>query len=371
MNPFSYGRIVKGEHFYDRELECSRIVQTLHHGNNVVLYAPRRYGKTSLVFKVMDQLEKLGVTVVYIDMMQAYSIESFVSLYIRSIQKKQGNLQKFINLLANTVKCVRPTVSFGSDGSPEFSIDFVEKNISANAINEVLELPQKLATDGSEVVVVFDEFQEVTRFKEIRFEELLRSKIQQQRVNYLFLGSKTHLLNDMFNNSKRPFYNSALTMQLDSLPVDDTIKYLRMRFKLSDIEIDEECCRLIINETGNIPYYIQLLAAEVWQYMVTSLNTVTSDVVETCSRKIVEIKRDYYIELFDRQSVHQKKLLIALSKEGSSIFSTDYIHKHRLSVASTVQKSVKVLVESGIVDKIENEYFISDPFFRKFVRNYA
>ena len=60
MNPFSYGTIVKGGSFYDRTEECARIVNTLSGGNNVVLYAPRRFGKTSLVFRAIEQLEKKG-----------------------------------------------------------------------------------------------------------------------------------------------------------------------------------------------------------------------------------------------------------------------------------------------------------------------
>lgn len=51
MNPFKYGKIVSGEFFYDRREELQRIKETLKGGNNLVLYAPRRYGKSSLVHK--------------------------------------------------------------------------------------------------------------------------------------------------------------------------------------------------------------------------------------------------------------------------------------------------------------------------------
>jgi len=49
MNPFMYGKIVTGKHFFDRVDELKRILDTLEGGNNLVLYAPRRYGKSSLV----------------------------------------------------------------------------------------------------------------------------------------------------------------------------------------------------------------------------------------------------------------------------------------------------------------------------------
>ena len=78
VNPFSYGTIVKGEYFFDRQEECRRIVSTLSGGNNMVLFAPRRFGKTSLVFRAIEELEYLGFICVYFDFMPVYSRESFI-----------------------------------------------------------------------------------------------------------------------------------------------------------------------------------------------------------------------------------------------------------------------------------------------------
>jgi AAA+ ATPase superfamily predicted ATPase len=72
MNPFSYGTIVRGDYFYDRKEECDRIVTTLTNGNNLVLFAPRRYGKTSLVFRAIEELEKQGVTCIYFDFLPVF-----------------------------------------------------------------------------------------------------------------------------------------------------------------------------------------------------------------------------------------------------------------------------------------------------------
>ena len=54
MNPFTYGTVATGESFYDRDKECDHIVKTLAGGNNIVMYAPRRFGKTSLVIKAIQ-----------------------------------------------------------------------------------------------------------------------------------------------------------------------------------------------------------------------------------------------------------------------------------------------------------------------------
>ncbi len=90
-----------------------------------------------------------------------------------------------------------------------------------------------------------------------------------------------------------------------------------------------------------------------------------------CAKRIVELKQDYYFELFDRQSVMQKQLLKALAQSGESVYSSDYAKKYRLSTVSTTQKAIYVLMDSGIIDKTDNSYFISDPFFKQFILNYA
>ena len=56
-NPFVYGKEVSGENFYDRKEDFEMLVSTLAGGSaNVVLYAPRRYGKTSLAKKALEEL---------------------------------------------------------------------------------------------------------------------------------------------------------------------------------------------------------------------------------------------------------------------------------------------------------------------------
>ncbi len=372
MNPFKYGTIVRGDFFYDRKEETERIISTLKAGNNMVLFAPRRYGKTSLVFRVIEILEKLGYTCIYFDFLPVYSVESFVSLYINAIEKKQKNLTRLVQIISKVVKNIRPKLTFDSAGNPEFGVEMAENDVSVETLSEVLDLPSKLAQSGKKTIVIFDEFQEIIKLNKIGFENLLRSKIQQQEnVNYLFLGSRTHILNDMFNNKNRAFYNSASHMQLDALPIKDTIKYLKDKFSTSGIQIESAEAEYLISLTFNIPYYIQLLSAEIWQSMITTLDIVTNEIIDNCAEQIIIHKHDYYHELFDRQSTKQKQLLLGLIHTGANIFSAQFTKKYRLSTPSTTQKSASSLMDSGIIDKTGNNYFISDPFFKRFLEKYG
>jgi len=372
MNPFSYGTIVKGEYFYDRHEECSRIVSTLSGGNNLVLFAPRRFGKTSLVFRAIEELEKRGYICVYFDFMPVYSQESFIQAYSKVILSKQSNLQKAVEKIAALIRGIRPKLVFDSTGNPEFSMDIVDDMISEKTLEDIIDLPENLASSRKRYIIIFDEFQEINSLNGENFEKLLRSKIQHhENVNYLFLGSRTHLLNDMFNNKTRAFYNAAMLMQIESLPEKDTIEYLKNRFASSGIDIDEPVSLFLIEQAGNIPYYIQLLASEIWQYMVSAQKKVNTELVRLCAERIVDLKNDFYFELYGKQSAYQKKLLKALLITGENMLSADAARRFRLSATSTTQKALAGLVESGVVDKVKGIYFIADPFFKRFLFRYA
>lgn len=101
--------------------------------------------------------------------------------------------------------------------------------------------------------------------------------------------------------------------------------------------------------------------------MVPDLGVVSKDIVDECVSRIIEMKHDYYFELFDKFSAAQKRLLAALAQSGENVFSSHYVSKYRLVGASSIQKSLAVLTEAGVVEKAGPIHTIGDPFFRRFV----
>ena len=165
MNPFSYGTIVRGGNFYDRKEESARLINTLSGGNNMVLLAPRRFGKTSLVFNVIERLERRGFLCVYFDFMPVFSPESFVRLYTKALSAKMPNLKRFAQIFASTIKSIRPVLTFGKDGKAEISIDFANAEVDETVIAKLIDLPEQIAGKSRRVIVFFDEFQEVEKLQ--------------------------------------------------------------------------------------------------------------------------------------------------------------------------------------------------------------
>jgi DNA polymerase III delta subunit len=193
-------------------------------------------------------------------------------------------------------------VAFDSSGMPTFSLSWIEGKDKEQTLIDVINLPEKLAGDNSKWIIAFDEFQEITKLNGENFEKLLRSGIQHhQNVSYLFLGSKTHILKDMFSNKNRAFYNAAAIMSINTIEESKSVKYLISRFRRSDIEIDNDTAKYLLQAAGNIPYYIQYIAFEIWQNIILSdKNSITTKYIDEAVKRILELKSDYYWELTNK-----------------------------------------------------------------------
>ena len=72
-NPFEFGRAVEDEYFTDRIEDTKRLEAKLTHGINTILISPRRWGKTSLVKKVISQSKRRDVKFIFVDVFSCKS----------------------------------------------------------------------------------------------------------------------------------------------------------------------------------------------------------------------------------------------------------------------------------------------------------
>lgn len=369
-NPFKFGSVVSGDYFYNREEDLLRIKQTLAGGNNITLFAPRRFGKSSLVKKALGELEKDGYNTVYLDLMSVYSQETFITNYSRAIANSQkASLEDTVKKIAQFISGIIPSVSFDSSGSPSFSLSWIEDRDKEQTLTDVINLPQKLSSDSKKWIIAFDEFQEVTKLNGDNFEKLLRSCIQHHdNVSYLFFGSKTHLLKDMFNNKNRAFYNSASVMSIGKISETKSVEYLKARFSISGITIDDEITMTILYTAGNIPYYIQFIAYEIWQSAVLeNKKEILQSDVSGAVENILMLKSDYYWELIVKQTTYRKKVFNAIAHNERELLSGETAQKYNLGAVSTTQKALESFIDDGLVERNNTQYEFSDPFFKMFV----
>ena len=373
-NPFKFGGEVSGCRFYDRTEDAKKMHRRLSDGStNVVLYAPRRYGKTSLVLKVLEQFRtEDSIPGLLFDMTKASSLERFCTEYANAVFSLVGGRKELFHKVADWLVHLHPMVSFGGDGgAPGIRFDYGER-MSALSISEVLDLPEKLMHEFGDkpLVVAFDEFQEVAEMsKEFPLENIFRSCIQSHRnVRYVFLGSKTHLLKRMFGDHARPFYKSALPMPLGKPPEAESIAFIVSRFREEGLEIPETDAAEIVRISENIPYYLQATASLAYERVTEAQRrrVETAD-IEAAADELVSLNAGLYEEQMRNFSDAKCAVVRALANEPTTAFDEGYRARHALPTYSTVHSALKDLIDDGTVESDDVGYRLGDPMLSRYV----
>ena len=363
-NPFFFGGLVFKENFCNRKQEIKELKSDIKNGQNVLIYAPRRFGKTSLIYRVKEELEDFKF--LYIDFMTITSIEEFINIYFNETAKSLENpLDKTIKFFKEILKfraSIKATIN--DTGEVKFGLDFSKKETS-NILEEVLELPLKYS-EKHNICIVFDEFQEV---ENLEIENKLRSVIQKHsnKISYIFLGSKKSIINTMFSDIKRPFYKSVKHLILNPINMEEWSKCIKRAFEKTNKHIEDVFIEKIFDITKGFPYYTQEICYEIWEL---TDKEVDEKIFNKAINNILLKEKEYFIAIWDNLTKNQKiALKIILLTDGENIYAEEYVPE--MIKSSSLQTAVKNLIQKDIVDKKDNVYYFQDPFFEFWLRKHS
>ncbi|MEW6041698.1 MAG: ATP-binding protein [Elusimicrobiota bacterium] len=369
QNPFVYGQEVSGKIFCNRTKEIKEIMADIRSGQNVIIYSPRRYGKTSLIKEVLGRAGKEGILGIYVDLYSILKDEDFISTYAASISRSlSGPIEKIINNLKNIFKSLRPKIIINQHGETEIGVDLIKD--TDIMIEDVAESVRKYSDKHKkQVVVAFDEFQQVGLLPTDKIERKLRSIVQThgRKISYIFMGSKKHLLYDMFSNSNRPFYKIGRHFLLGKIARDELIVFVLRRFKSTGINISKEIAEKITDIAECHPYYVQHLGSSVWK--LAQDKQPDEKIVDEALHLTLMEEKGAYINIWDELTLNQKKVLkmFVESKYEDRIYSLDKLQRFGLTT-SVVQKTIKSLLSKELIDKSNGIYEINDVFFRQWLK---
>ena len=373
-NPFVFGTVVDNENFTDRKKEIEGMVLDLQSRTNLVVFSPRRYGKTSLIFRVMDRLREIGVVCAYADLYSVTSKAKFVDVLASSVARSgAGKIDEMIRSIKEAIPPIKMTIRPEAD--PDMSGIEIEVSKAGDAdynLAKMFDLPAKIARKKRKrMVVVFDEFQEVSRINGGEIEKMLRSKIQVHKdVSYVFVGSQMRLLGKMFNKNDRALYRAAKPFSLKEIPREEFGRFIKDRFKSGRISILGEISDLVLDATRCHPYYTQQLCHEIWNVCVSEgAKKVSENHVKTSIESVIENQGHAYTVMWEHASGRQRELLMALSvSDGDGIFSSKVREKYELGPPSSVARAMQGLEEGGMVERRDGRHVIPDAFFQEWVR---
>ncbi len=365
-NPFVIKAYESKELFCDREEELQLMLRNSVNHSDMTLISQRRMGKTGLVLRLFDELKEVrpDIHTLYMDIFSSRSIDDFIKLLaeaaMRSFQPKTSLGEKLLNF----IKSLRPQLSFDNiTGEPQLQIAYQtpqEKEYTLRGLFDFLD------SQGEQVVIAIDEFQQIRDYPEKNMEALLRTYIQQTRnLTFIFCGSKKHMMADIFANEKRPFYSSTTFVSLGKIGEAPYSAFIRRLFAERGRDISDEAINFILNWTRRHTYYTQQLCHTVFANDATR---IAIDEVKKACDQLMKHGETVYLQYRQMLTDKQWNYLIAVAKKESvsQITASEFLERYRIGSPSVSRRLAEALVEKGLLnDEISvngTTYTVGDVF---------
>jgi len=370
--PFTFGKIVHGTDFTDREKETQRLISNFSSSVNTILISPRRWGKSSLVITAANMVKEKNkkVRFCFIDLNNARTEEQFYQHLATEVLKASstktdkiiGNAKKFMGRFI-------PNITFSPDQISDIKLSLDWKEVTKSP-DDILNLAEKISEAGKiRLVVCIDEFQNIAGFEnKLDFQKKLRAHWQHhQHVTYCLYGSKRHMMIDVFTSPSMPFYKFGDIIFLEKISTNNWITFIQKRFSDTGKEIGIYDAKLIADLAECHPYYVQQLAQQAW---LRSDKTCTNTIINDAFDNLVLQLSMLFQALVDGLSNTQVNLLKALICNEQQLSSQNVIKEYQLGTSANVLKVKKVLSDKEIIDLQGEHITFIDPLYKFWLGKY-
>ena len=374
VNPFEYGGVVGPDAFCNRHQEQVDLARAAENGDRLFVYAERRMGKTSLVKRVLNALDPDRYVPVYVDLWPTDGADAFVEATAKALATAATTrTDKLLDASKSLFSRLNPTLSLDQGGNPslQFGGPAAEK---VQSLDEVLAAPPRVAEKrGRQLVLVFDEFQQILSYQDDHVERALRSAVQQyENVATLFLGSRKHLIERMFSDSRRPLYRSAGHYPLGPIATEHWTPFIAERFDAAEKAVTPSQVEALCALTEGHPFYTQHLAHALWERTPRG-EPVADGALDDALDVLLRREGYAFTTRWETLTRNQQRFLRGLALDGPHIqpFSSEFVQAHGLRTPSNAQRAADSLLQLDVIDREDGTFVVTDRFFKLWVRHLA
>lgn len=369
-HPFSFGSTVSTDTFTDREAEAAKLESNLTSGINTIIISPRRWGKSSLVEKVMNDIrdEHADIRIVSIDLFAVSSKEEFLELFAQEvIRASSTKWQERLEQAKTVFKSIIPKISVSPDPNSTISLGFDWDELGKHQ-GEILDLPETLGQKkGLRFIVCIDEFQDLANMSGFEnFEKQLRANWQRHKlVTYCLYGSKRHMMTDIFNLSSKPFYRFGDIMMLPKIGRKHWVSFIIDRFNVTGKRISEELADGIASLMQDHSWYVQQLAHYTWN---ATDREATREALRGALRQLIDANSPLFLRDMEIMSNTQVNLVKALLHGETQLTSAKVMQTYRLGTPRNVSRNRDVMIQNDLIEASDSGYRFLDPPFELWLK---
>jgi uncharacterized protein len=383
------GNPARGDNFFRREKEIRKILNSIENENNIQIAAPRRVGKTSILFHMLDAAVK-GYKYVYVDTESVDSEEDFYKKILKEIIKVpglQGLAEKFLKAagsLAQKVKSLK-LMEVGIDLQEKEAVSYYDDLVhflcgiqlekEEKLILLIDEFPQTilniLAAHGPEAAIRFLQSNRTLR---------LNPDIM-NRVRFIYTGS-IGLNHTVAAIDSTAFINDLNTLEIEPLNWEEAGLLLdELLAARGSVILPAARDHLLNKLEWLIPFHIQLLVQELLQLELPD-RTIDEQHIDMAFDQIISTRNNNHFAHYHSRLKSQFKgeelkyaleILRIIAETGSISRAKLVDQAYLFEVSEQFRKIVEILVYDGYINNIGDmdTYRFNSPVVRQWWNKYV
>ena len=368
-NPYSYGGPVSGPHFIGRDVEVADLVSRMVNGISVVVTAPRRYGKTSLIDRAAKLVREDHGAVISVNLMRCPGLDVFASRLVAGAYATEGGrVRRARQGLPELLRRLRvqPALTLDDTGKPRFTFGGLAERDAIVVLDDVYAILSSLAKQRP-AVLILDEFQAVGELGGGLAPGLKALGDQHPKVSLIVAGSRQHLMDALVLSRGAPLYNMAERLALGPINERVMARYLVDRARHGAKEMTEAAAERICELAGPVPYDIQRLAYEVFD---RAGDRIAGSDADDGMSGVIRREEPNFTDGFSRMSIRHRRVLvgIAVRRRVEQPYTAEFARDVGYAGPPGVRRAIEALSADETISERQDALVVSDRFFAEWLR---
>lgn len=363
---FVFGVSVSDYNFIGRKSEIRQLKMNFEEGINTILISPRRWGKTSLVKKVCEEVDREKVIPIYVDIFKCKTEYEFYNALAEAVLKQTASkAELWMDNARDFIARLSPKVSFSLEPTSEFALS-LGITPKTHTPEEVLDLAENIARKKQKrIVVCIDEFQQIGELADtVSIQKRLRSVWQHQRfTSYCLFGSKKHTMMNVFQKRNMPLYQFGDFKFLEKIPTETWVEYIVQHFKDRQRNISPGLATEICKVVDNYSSYVQQLSWLIFS-LIDEGQVVTEEHLRQGVKDLLNSQEQLFMQQIEPLTAYQMNFLRCIISGHHDDFGEMTVREEfQLGSVSNIVRLKSALVDKDLVEMVGRRFYITDPVF--------
>jgi hypothetical protein len=274
-------------------------------------------------------------------------------------------MKSLFQSMLQTIRGIQPTLELDDSGHPKLAFG-VQIKSTYRPFTDIIQQLDNLFSSKVSVLLVLDEFQDIALIKQA--EALFRQSLESinSEIPVLILGSKQHLLTEIFAKPEAPFFSWGTHVSFLPINYEVYTDYMNERFHQMNLSIDYDNAKYLQDLMSRNPEAINRLCYTLQH--IGCEGDITKGIIDEALEQLIQDRRSEPESYLSKFSKAEQSVIAALAFTEPVLKPLGKVFVQHVGLSTTgVGKIIRKLENAAIVYKEDNGYVLADPLLRQHI----